>query len=68
MVCTSAVAFPELFAAELEANMTLRAEIHDAIKAGLPVYAECGGLMYLARTLQRDGQSYRMVGAIPATS
>ncbi len=58
--------FPELFAAELEANMTLRAEIRDAIEAGLPVYAECGGLMYLARTLQRDGRSYRMVGAIPA--
>ena len=42
--------------------------IRAAIDAGLPVYAECGGLMYLARSLTREGHSYRMVGAIPATS
>jgi cobyrinic acid a,c-diamide synthase len=57
--------FPELFAAELEANTSLRAKIRHAIEAGLPVYAECGGLMYLARTLNRNGQSFKMVGAIP---
>ena len=57
--------FPELFAAELEANAALRMKIRHAIEAGLPVYAECGGLMYLARTLTRDGQSFKMVGAIP---
>jgi cobyrinic acid a,c-diamide synthase len=43
--------FPELFAAELEANVALRTRIRAAIDAGLPVYAECGGLMYLARSL-----------------
>jgi cobyrinic acid a,c-diamide synthase len=57
--------FPELFAAELEANVSLRTKIRNAIEAGLPVYAECGGLMYLARTLTRNGQSFKMVGAIP---
>ena len=57
--------FPELFAAELEANAPLRTKIRSAIEAGLPVYAECGGLMYLARTLNRNGQSFKMVGAIP---
>ena len=57
--------FPELFAAELEANASLRARIRAAVEAGLPVYAECGGLMYLARTLTHKGQVFRMVGAIP---
>jgi cobyrinic acid a,c-diamide synthase len=57
--------FPEVFMAELEANRTLRQEIGDAIEAGLPVYAECGGLMYLARTLTWQGRTCRMVGAIP---
>jgi cobyrinic acid a,c-diamide synthase len=57
--------FPEVFAADLEANSTLRARIRGAIDAGLPVYAECGGLMYLARTLTYKGQTHRMVGAIP---
>jgi len=56
--------FPELFARELEANAALRTRIGAAIDAGLPVYAECGGLMYLARSLTRDGHAYRMVGAI----
>ncbi len=58
--------FPELHARELEANVALRGRIRSAIDAGLPVYAECGGLMYLARSLTQDGHCYRMVGAIPA--
>ncbi len=57
--------FPELYARELEANSALRGRIRAAIDAGLPVYAECGGLMYLARTLTHDGSTHRMVGAIP---
>jgi cobyrinic acid a,c-diamide synthase len=56
--------FPERFARELEANAALRGRIGTMIDAGLPVYAECGGLMYLARSLTLDGHSYRMVGAI----
>jgi cobyrinic acid a,c-diamide synthase len=57
--------FPELFMAELEANVSLRTGLHRAIVDGLPVYAECGGLMYLARTLNWNGRSAQMVGAIP---
>ncbi|MEP7182792.1 MAG: cobyrinate a,c-diamide synthase [Betaproteobacteria bacterium] len=57
--------FPELYARELEANAALRGRIRAAIDAGLPVYAECGGLMYLARTLMQNGTTHRMVGAIP---
>jgi cobyrinic acid a,c-diamide synthase len=58
--------FPELYARELEANSGLRNRIRNAIDAGLPVYAECGGLMYLARSLCQGGHTARMVGAIPA--
>jgi cobyrinic acid a,c-diamide synthase len=58
--------FPECLAAELEANGALRAEIRAAIEQGLPVYAECGGLMYLARTLTWNGRRHEMVGAIGA--
>jgi len=57
--------FPEMFMTELEANAALRREIRTAIEAGLPVYAECGGLMYLARTLRWQGRCCQMVGAIP---
>jgi cobyrinic acid a,c-diamide synthase len=57
--------FPEACAAELEANSTLRAEIKQAIEEGMPAYAECGGLMYLSRSINYQGRSYRMVGAIP---
>jgi cobyrinic acid a,c-diamide synthase len=57
--------FPELFLPELQANAALRAQIADAIEAGLPVYAECGGLMYLARSITWQGRTGRMVGAIP---
>jgi cobyrinic acid a,c-diamide synthase len=57
--------FPEMFMPELQANTALRSSIRTAIESGLPVYAECGGLMYLARTLQWKDQTYEMVGAIP---
>ena len=57
--------FPEMFMRELEANAALRGEILAAIEAGMPAYAECGGLMYLARSLSWRGDTRRMVGAIP---
>ncbi len=58
--------FPEMFMPELQANQTLRDSIRHAIEGGLPVYAECGGLMYLARSLRWKGETYAMVGAIGA--
>ncbi|MBK9574506.1 MAG: cobyrinate a,c-diamide synthase [Rhodoferax sp.] len=57
--------FPEMFGPELQANVALRASIRCAIEAGLPVYAECGGLMYLARTLRYKDTVHQMVGALP---
>jgi cobyrinic acid a,c-diamide synthase len=57
--------FPEIFMRELEANAALRGEILAAVEAGMPAYAECGGLMYLARSLSWRGDTRRMVGAIP---
>lgn len=57
--------FPETCAAELEANASLRADIKRAIDNGLPTYAECGGMMYLSRQINYQGQDYQMVGAIP---
>jgi cobyrinic acid a,c-diamide synthase len=57
--------FPEACAIELEANTALRTEIRQALAAGLPAYAECGGLMYLSRSITYEGRTYEMVGAIP---
>ncbi len=57
--------FPECFLGELEANQPLREDIRRAIGAGLPTYAECGGLMYLARSIEWKGRQAHMVGVIP---
>ncbi len=56
--------FPESFIAQLEANSTLRNEILAAIDAGMPAYAECGGLMYLSRSIAWKGKRHHMVGVI----
>ncbi len=58
--------FPETHMDQLSANTSLRKEIHDAIEAGLPTYAECGGLMYLSESLNWKGKTVPMVGIIPA--
>jgi len=57
--------FPEMFPQELENNVRLRNQIAVAIESGLPVYAECGGLMYLGRRITWQGKSHAMVGALP---
>lgn len=54
--------FPETHAEVLAKNTTFKESLLLAIKAGLPVYAECGGLMYLARQLTIDETTYPMVG------
>jgi cobyrinic acid a,c-diamide synthase len=61
--------FPEIYAAELAANETLRAEIRAAHHAGVPIYAECGGLMYLTEEIA-DAQNvaHPMVGLLPGRS
>jgi len=57
--------FPETHAEQLAANDQLRKKLRSAIEAGLPVYAECGGLMYLGRNLEIKGNIYPMVQALP---
>jgi len=57
--------FPEVFARELAANQGMRNEVRDAIEAGLPAYAECGGLMYLTRSISWHGEKHAMAGVIP---
>jgi cobyrinic acid a,c-diamide synthase len=57
--------FPESRMQELEANTELRTQIRTAIENGLPAYAECGGLMYLARSLTWKGKCCEMAGVIP---
>ena len=60
--------FPETQMKKLEANKTLRTRIKAAVEAGLPTYAECGGLMYLSRSISWHQDSHQMVGVIPADS
>ena len=70
--------YPELFAAELEANESMRQDIKKASAAGMPIYAECGGLMYLTEKISTGvpgkgtyhdasmpESTYSMVGALP---
>ncbi|MEW6356175.1 MAG: cobyrinate a,c-diamide synthase [Planctomycetota bacterium] len=57
--------FPETHAEALAANTGFRQGLMDAVEDGLPVYAECGGLMYLGERLEANGRTYPMVGALP---
>jgi cobyrinic acid a,c-diamide synthase len=58
--------FPETQAAELAANSTFCASLRHAADLGLPVYAECGGLIYLGRSLKVGDRTYPMTGVLPA--
>ena len=57
--------FPEIQAQALADNHTFRNALREEIEKGLPVYAECGGFMYLGENLVVDGKTYPMVGAVP---
>jgi len=57
--------FPETHLEALTANADLRADLRAAIEGGLPAYAECGGLMYLARSITWNDRTTEMVGALP---
>ncbi len=70
--------YPELFGRELEDNISMRESVNQASSEGLPIYAECGGLMYLTREIKTDvsgagkyhmeemeGGTFRMAGVIP---
>ena len=58
--------FPETQMETLTANTALRNEIRNAIVSGLPTYAECGGLMYLCRSITWGERRCEMAGVIPA--
>jgi cobyrinic acid a,c-diamide synthase len=57
--------FPETHAIALAENGAFKKSLLKAIEKGLPVYAECGGLMYLGKSLLLDNKTYPMVGALP---
>jgi len=59
--------FPEVFVESLSANRGLMEEILCRVEEGMPLYAECGGLMYMCTEMEGlDGQAYPMVGLVPA--
>jgi len=61
--------FPELYAADLAENKSIKDAIKMVAGRGMPVYAECGGLMYLGRSIKDlEGREYTMAGAIPISS
>jgi cobyrinic acid a,c-diamide synthase len=57
--------FPETFAERLADNDLLLASVRDAALHDLPIYAECGGLIYLCRSLQWQGKTYPLAGVFP---
>jgi cobyrinic acid a,c-diamide synthase len=58
--------YPELYATQLSTNNTLANEIREFVASGRPVYAECGGMMYLGERLRtRDEQTHSMAGVLP---
>ncbi len=61
--------YPEEHAAPLAANVPMREAVRAFAHAGRPVYAECGGLMYLSRAIRtRDGAEHAMVGLVPGVA
>jgi len=59
--------FPETHARELAESNAYRDKIKALAEAGIPIYAECGGLMYLGRSLLLNGKTYPMVNLFPMT-
>ncbi len=61
--------YPELHAQTLSENISMRREIKEALKGGLPCMAECGGFMYLQEEIKtREGKNFAMCGAMPGVS
>ncbi|MBF0280002.1 MAG: cobyrinate a,c-diamide synthase [SAR324 cluster bacterium] len=60
--------FPEIFAAQIADNASMRSSIAQAIANGMPCYAECGGLMILSEELiTQAGKRFPMVGVVPGS-
>ena len=59
--------FPETHARQLAGNQKFNAQLKALADEGFPIYAECGGLMYLGEHLVMEGQSHPMVGILPVS-
>lgn len=59
--------FPETSARELAENVTFRTSVREQAEQGLPIYAECGGLIFLGRSIVLDGQEFPLAGVFPVT-
>ena len=57
--------YPELHAGRIAANTSMRSALHALAAQGMPMYGECGGYMYLMRSLMLHGQEYAMSGLLP---
>lgn len=57
--------YPELYARELSENTGMRRALQQSHERDLPIYAECGGLMYLAREIEWEGERQEMIGLVP---
>ena len=57
--------YPELFAAELAGNELMKRAIREAVEAGMPLYAECGGFIYLTEGVVADQVTHGLVGIFP---
>lgn len=57
--------FPETSAKDLAANDSFRTSVKDAAAAGLPIYAECGGLIYLGHSIMIGDKEYPLTGVFP---
>ncbi len=61
--------YPEVYAQRLAANRNLRRQIQQMSRAGMPIYGECGGLMYLSESIEDfDGQHHDMTACLPFTT
>ena len=59
--------YPELYAKQLSENESMRRSVREAVASGLPTIAECGGFLYLHKTLQdASGAKYSMAGVLDA--
>jgi cobyrinic acid a,c-diamide synthase len=57
--------FPETLADGLTINAAMRQSVKERVLGGMPLYAECGGLMYLSRELHYEGATYPMADVFP---
>lgn len=57
--------FPETQSEKLHQNRAMMQAVKDASENGMPIYAECGGLIYLGRSLKWQGKGYNMAGIFP---